>query len=86
VPAPTEPGRRPAAPPIARSVARPAPPALRSGSAGVIQRQVDGDNPGGDPAGGESELDVDELAHQVHRRFLRQMAIEGERRGVTSWF
>jgi hypothetical protein len=52
----------------------------------VIQRQVDGDHPGGDAAGGEGELDVDELAHQVHRRFLRQMAIEGERRGVTPWF
>jgi hypothetical protein len=33
------------------------------------------------PAG----VGVDEIVEEVQRQFMRQLAIESERRGVTSW-
>lgn len=32
-----------------------------------------------------SNMDMDELVEKVHRRFLRRLAVEGERRGKTVW-
>lgn len=32
-----------------------------------------------------SNLDMDELVEKVHRRFLRRLVVEGERRGKTVW-
>ena len=31
------------------------------------------------------QVDIDALVEQVERRFMHQLAIEGERRGMTSW-
>jgi hypothetical protein len=33
-------------------------------------------------AGGARRVDVDRIVEEVHRRFVRRLAIEGERRGV----
>jgi len=32
-----------------------------------------------------ANIDMDELVEKVHRRFLRKLAVEGERRGKTIW-
>jgi hypothetical protein len=58
-------------------------PALASN---VIQRTSDSaavkkSAAGSTPAG----IGVDEIVEEVQRQFMRQLAIEGERRGVTSW-
>lgn len=47
----------------------------------VIQRQDETDAV---PATDEP-IDMDELVDKVHRRFLRRLVVEGERRGKTSW-
>jgi hypothetical protein len=33
----------------------------------------------------DTPIDMDELVEKVHRRFLRKLAVEGERRGKTIW-
>ncbi len=33
----------------------------------------------------DTQIDMDELVEKVHRRFLRKLAVEGERRGKTIW-
>ncbi|MCP5013274.1 MAG: hypothetical protein GY942_25115 [Aestuariibacter sp.] len=34
----------------------------------------------------EGTVDINEIVFEVQRQFRRELAIEGERRGATSWF
>jgi hypothetical protein len=56
-----------------------------SGGSGVIQRQADDEAPEATNALAET-VDIDEIVAEVQRQFMRELAIEGERRGVTSWY
>jgi hypothetical protein len=51
----------------------------------VIQRQGNGEAPEETNAPAET-VDIDEIVAEVQRQFMRELAIEGERRGITSWY
>lgn len=52
----------------------------------VIQREADPAATNDDTADSPpATVDVDEIVEEVQRQFMRQLAIESERRGVTSW-
>jgi len=75
---------------VTPSRAQPAPslPASAPGSfssSGVIQRKADDEAPEATNAPAEA-VDIDEIVAEVQRQFMRELAIEGERRGVTSWY
>jgi hypothetical protein len=52
---------------------------------GVIQRSETDEAPEAINAPAEA-VDIDEIVAEVQRQFMRELAIEGERRGVTSWY
>jgi hypothetical protein len=56
-----------------------------SGGSGVIQRSPTDEAPEATNAPAET-VDIDEIVAEVQRQFMRELAIEGERRGVTSWY
>lgn len=61
-------------------------PASSTGTTVVQRHQKEDDVSGSDqPAPQNQHMDIDELVDKVHRRFLRRLAVEGERRGRTSW-
>ncbi len=57
-------------------------------SSNVIQRDADiTEGEAQEPATdmGNTAVDIDEIVAEVHRQFKRELAIEGERRGVVPW-
>ena len=61
------------------------PVASDSSSSGVIQRQENDEVPEATNAPTEA-VDIDTIVSEVQRQFMRELAIESERRGVTSWY
>ncbi len=59
-------------------------PASSAGTT-VVQRHQEEDDVSGSDQPAPQNMDMDELVDKVHRRFLRRLAVEGERRGKTSW-
>jgi hypothetical protein len=60
-------------------------PTVSSAGSGVIQRQAADEASEATDAPAET-VDIDEIVAEVQRQFMREMAIEGERRGVSSWY
>lgn len=72
-----------AAPTFKPPPARPSQPAVTSN---VIQRQVDNEADVETPNNEEeTAVDIDEIVEEVQRQFMRELAIESERRGVLPW-
>ncbi len=62
-------------------------PASSASASGVIQRQPDDDQTASDMSDmGQEPVDINEIVAEVQRQFKRELAIEGERRGATSWY
>ena len=58
-------------------------------ASGVIQRSPDNEAITTGEASSDSEpspVDINEIVAEVQRQFRRELAIEGERRGATSWY
>jgi hypothetical protein len=61
-------------------------PTKPASASNVIQRAPDLCDSGGDAGdSAPAAVDVDEIVEEVQRQFMRQLAIEGERRGAMPW-
>ena len=80
--------------PKAAPTPSPAPTAVPASSPasanGVIQRAPDDEAVAASEANssdaGQAAVDINEIVAEVQRQFRRELAIEGERRGATSWY